>query len=88
MSRSQIYVVLKQAIDPEVLIAEKQAVWNESGLAGGLVINCESDTALINTLKWMGEQGHYAAVKMLGEDEPWPARQDWINETAIVAEED
>lgn len=77
--KSQVYVMFKQAQDPSLLYADKIPVWNESGLADGMVVNCDSDDALLNTLKFLAEQGHIAQVKMLADDEEFPVRQDWLN---------
>lgn len=80
MAKYQIYVLLKQSLDTTLLVQDKGPVWSESGMAGGLVVNCETDKAVLDTLKWMADAGHYAMVKSLADEDPWPSRDDWIKE--------
>lgn len=77
--RAQIYVVLKQAFNQDTE-HKNWTVLKESGMLYGFLVNCETDEKLLKSLEWMANVGHYAEVKMLSDDEPWPSRDQWIKE--------
>lgn len=80
MSKAQVYIVFEQAMNPELLFADKQAVWDESGLASGVLVNCETKAALDSTLDWLVGTGHYAEVRMLADEEEFPSRDERIKD--------
>ena len=53
----------------------KNPVTAASGMMDGLIINCDTDEKLMKTLEVIAMYGNKAEVKMLKDDEPWPARR-------------
>lgn len=50
----------------------KDAVFESSGLQGGLLVNCTTDEKLMEILEVAAHFGHDADVVQLKDDEPWP----------------
>lgn len=78
--KAQVYIVFEQAIDPELILKDKEVIWKDSGLPGGVLVNCETDDALLRTLKFTAGSKHHVDVKMLTDDEPFPTRDERIKD--------
>ncbi len=77
--RAQVYMIPKQLLNLDYS-NPKTKVLLESGLLGGIVVNCHSQLALETAINASVGFGHPTDVIYLDEVEPWPTAEERRND--------